>query len=284
MIKPQLETIQLSEATASFKFFKHEVTAFNSYWHYHKELELTLIDKGYGMRMVGDSIESFSDVDLVLIGENLPHNYVTTDIQHSRKNIAYVFQFSKQLFDAFTECQILQELFVKARNGIKFTAPKDSLLWQIRTFSELSPLKQLIRLLELLGSLSDDENRVLLSSIAYSRHTISSKFQSRISKVTNYLLDHMSENISLQRIAQYAKMSPPAFSRWFKHSTGQNFITYLNTIRVEKACQFLLHTDWLVSEIAYQTGFESISNFNRTFQKYKRESPMSYRKRNSIGM
>ena len=64
----------IQEPTSSFILY-HEKNPFTR-WHYHPEYELVLIRKGSGRRMVGDHIDRFTDNDLVLIGSNLPHEWL----------------------------------------------------------------------------------------------------------------------------------------------------------------------------------------------------------------
>ncbi|MEM6380600.1 MAG: AraC family ligand binding domain-containing protein, partial [Bacteroidota bacterium] len=99
-MKIQLETIQYTKSQSSFHFFKREVAIFNSYWHYHPELELTFIERGNGIRYIGDNIGSFESGDLVLIGENLPHDYVSSPSKNQESSIAYVFQFPASIIDS----------------------------------------------------------------------------------------------------------------------------------------------------------------------------------------
>ena len=73
-------------------------------------------------------------------------------------------------------------------------------------------------------------------------------------------------------------MTPSSFSRWFKQIMGKSFVHYLNTVRIEKACQYLLQTDLPIAQMDYGTGFESLSNLNCTFKKLKWVSPREYRK------
>lgn len=68
-----------------------------------------------------------------------------------------------------------------------------------------------------------------------------------------------------------------SFCRWFKAATGNSFITFLNTARVEKAGQLLMQTDGTIAEIAYASGFESISHFNRVFKRVKGTTPTRFR-------
>jgi AraC-like DNA-binding protein len=82
----------------------------------------------------------------------------------------------------------------------------------------------------------------------------------------------------LEAVAAFSGMTIPAFCRWFKQAVGLSFVSYLHQVRIEKACHFLIQTDWRVSEIAFRTGFESLSHFNRTFKKLKMTSPSAYRK------
>jgi AraC-like DNA-binding protein len=73
-------------------------------------------------------------------------------------------------------------------------------------------------------------------------------------------------------------MAPQSFCRWFKQHSGHSFISFLNRARIEKACQLLTITDGTVKEVAYDTGFETISHFNRVFKNLKGVSPKVFKR------
>ena len=72
-------------------------------------------------------------------------------------------------------------------------------------------------------------------------------------------------------------MSSYYFCKMFKKVTGLNFTDYLSRVRVEKAKSLLLNPNARVSEVAFDIGFTSITNFNRTFKKLAGQSPSDYR-------
>ncbi|WP_342454892.1 helix-turn-helix domain-containing protein [Tenacibaculum sp. L6] len=76
-------------------------------------------------------------------------------------------------------------------------------------------------------------------------------------------------------------MTPNAFCRYFKQRTNKTYFTFLNELRIENACK-LLSSDksMAISEIAYQCGFNNLSNFNRKFKEVKSMSPSIFRKNN----
>ncbi len=278
-MKPQLEPIVLPGQDTSFRYFTLEVPGFVSYWHYHPELELTYIHSGQGLRFVGDHIAAFRAGDLVLLGENLPHNWASASEDSGEEHIAYVLQFSKDLFQSFPECQTLLKLFTTAQRGLHFHQPDPALLQQMEILSSLPPLTRLTTLLDILHQLTLDTNYQLLSSIAYNEKDTYSNHRSRISEVISYIIQHCEQPLSLDQLARFCGMTPPSFCRWFKQSVGHPFVTYLNTMRIERACQYLLQTDWQVAQIAYRSGFESVSHFNRTFKQFKKLSPTQYREK-----
>lgn len=275
-MKPQLETIHLSLGTSSFNYFKRETTSFESFWHYHPEMELTWIKQGSGTRIIGDHVGSFSANDLVLLGENLPHNYISNDLPSNDSSIAYVFQFQKALFSNFPECKVILDLCEVAQSGLKFNPVSTSLFNKIEICEHQNALDRLISLIEIFKALTDQPYETL-SSIPFQKGNTTEKFQSRTSEVTKFIFNHLSQPISLEETAQFSGMSVNGFCRWFKQSTGFTFVNYLNTLRIEKACQLLLQTDWLIAEIAYKTGFENVTHFNRTFKKIKQVTPKAYR-------
>lgn len=78
-------------------------------------------------------------------------------------------------------------------------------------------------------------------------------------------------------------MTEVSFSRFFKNRSGKTFINSLNDIRLGHASRMLIDTTHSVSEIAYNCGFNNISNFNRIFKKKKGCTPKEFKEGYSVG-
>lgn len=100
----------------------------------------------------------------------------------------------------------------------------------------------------------------------------------RIWKARNYIHDHFADQLSLRKVAKAVNTSPNYFSEKFREVTGTNFVKYVARSRFEKAAQLLREADLRVSEIAFASGFQSLSQFNRVFRKFSGKSPSDYRK------
>ena len=99
----------------------------------------------------------------------------------------------------------------------------------------------------------------------------------RIWKARNFIHEHSGEQLSLARVAKAANTSANYFSEKFKEATGTNFVKYVARTRCEKAAVLLRDADLRVSEIAFASGFQSLSQFNRVFKKFSGKSPTEYR-------
>ena len=96
-------------------------------------------------------------------------------------------------------------------------------------------------------------------------------------RARKFIEEHSSEELSLTRVAQAVNISGNYLSEKFKDVTGVNFVEYVAQIRFEEACDFLENGDRRISEIAFAVGFQSLSQFNRTFKKLSGTSPTQYR-------
>jgi AraC-like DNA-binding protein len=277
-MRPQLETVHFLPASPSIKYFAYKNPDLKPYWHHHPEVEISYMIKGKGLRYVGDAIQSFEEGELLLLGESLPHDSISKNEGPEDYKEVLVLQFSKNIFQSFPECKPLSQLCEDAQYGFSYNNPSSALVKKIVSLGELKPLQKLISLLGILNLMDADKNRKTLSSISFAQNPMHGKFQKNTALVTQYILNHLDKPLSLNQIATFSGMTPNSFCRWFKKSNRSNFITYLNTARIERACQYLVETDWKSSEIAYKTGFENISHFNRIFKKVKQQSPSSYRK------
>jgi len=94
-----------------------------------------------------------------------------------------------------------------------------------------------------------------------------------------YIDEHLDEKITLDEVASHVGISPYHFCKVFKDGTGMTLTEYVNRRRVELAKQRLLRPDARVTEIAFDIGFQSLSQFNRCFARYVGMSPTQYRQR-----
>lgn len=100
-----------------------------------------------------------------------------------------------------------------------------------------------------------------------------------IARARQFIEDHQADDLSLADVARAVNTSTFYFCKLFKKATGLNYTEYLSQLRIEKAKNLLLNPSLRVSEIAYETGFQTLTHFNRVFKRITSQSPTSYRKR-----
>lgn len=98
-----------------------------------------------------------------------------------------------------------------------------------------------------------------------------------ITRARGYIAAHKIEALSLATVAKVAGASVFHFCKIFHKSTGLNFTEYVARARVEAAREGLLNPNRRISEIAYDVGFQSLTQFNRTFKRIFGQSPSEYR-------
>ena len=103
-----------------------------------------------------------------------------------------------------------------------------------------------------------------------------------VSTAILYLHRHYTERITLERLAELTHLSRNYFSELFKSTTGKSFKSYLIDLRLKNACRLLANTDLSVTDICFKCGFESFSNFMRTFKLRYETSPLRFRAENQL--
>ncbi|MGG1516037.1 AraC family transcriptional regulator [Paenibacillus oryzisoli] len=99
-----------------------------------------------------------------------------------------------------------------------------------------------------------------------------------IEEVKRYIHDNYSQDIPLEQGAFLANMAPAYFSTVFKKETGQNFVDYLNEVRIERAMELIRRDTHTITQIGFQVGFHHLSHFIRTFKKRTGITPTEYKK------
>ncbi|RBP38184.1 AraC-like DNA-binding protein [Roseimicrobium gellanilyticum] len=98
-----------------------------------------------------------------------------------------------------------------------------------------------------------------------------------VRKAREFVMKHLSEAMFLEDVARYAGVSAFHFCKVFKKHTGHTFTSYVNHVRVEHAKKLLMKPRYCVTEVAFDAGFQSLSQFNRSFRRVTSKSPTEYR-------
>jgi AraC-type DNA-binding domain-containing proteins len=270
VMKPFVEKLPLSQNT-SFVARTYRTPQFEVSWHQHIEYELILFTEGEGTAFIGNSIDAFTTGDVFFLGSNLPHTF-----QKANKEMitsAVVVQFTDFFwgndFMQLPECRSIKNLFEISAQGLKM---KTSLAQQldplIRELEHQQGLWRIIRLCECLEMIASSEEYEAISTQEVK--TFQARNRDRIDRIFQYTIENFQEPISLADVASTAGMSIPAFCNYFKKSTKKTYIDFLNEIRIGHACKLLTDTQKPVLEICYESGFNTLANFNKQFLKMKK--------------
>jgi len=256
---------------------------FSAPLHYHPELELTLILESSGKRFIGDSIESFGPGDLVLVGENTPHFWCNElPLSEDDCSLAIVVQFSKDfLGDCFfklTGAEHIDKLINNSSRGacLSSSSTKALITKKILSILEAETFEKTLLLLEILNIFAKSEVRYL-SSPGFKPYLNETDY-TRMNKVYNHVYNNICNSFDVSEIADLLNMSVSAFSHYFKKRTQKTFTQFINEARIGNAKRLLMETDKSIAEIAYESGYNSLSNFNKQFYSLVKYSPKTFRK------
>ena len=278
-MKPLLEDIGKKRGQHSIIAFEIEQQNLDFFWHYHPEYELTLIVNGKGTRMVGDHHEYFESGDLVFIGPDLPHTWMSD--RHMEGNCkVVVIQFTKELIQRFIgleEDAKINSFLSDSKRGLTINSNKnDNVKNLIKALPSKTGIDKISVFLQILHLLSTLESRTLSSS--FYQPLKGAENEKRINTVCQYIQKHSTEPLTIQKAASIIHLTPSAFCKFFKRITGKTFSDYVNDIRIANVCRDLIATDKQVSTIAFENGFDTLTYFNRIFLKKKGMKPSNYRK------
>ena len=267
-----------------FTLFSRVKADFDFPIHYHEEFELNFISNAKGAkRVVGDHLEEIDELELVLVGSNLQHAWLTHKCK-SNEIFEITIQFHKDLFDEKflnrNQLNFIRSMLEKSSRGILFSKETiQQLAPRITSLNQLHGFDSMLELMSILHDLSTSRNYRLLSDASFnSNSTETSHYHSRrIEKTLEYMNKNFDKQISLSEVAKIANMSDVSFSRFFKQRTVNTFVDSQTQIRLGHASRLMIETTQSVAEIAYKCGFNNISNFNRIFKKKKGCTPKEFR-------
>ena len=238
------------ESDDLFVVLDHKDAKFDYPIHCHAEYEINLVLLSSGKHIIGTREEPFSEIDMVIIAPFVPHVWKARE----EGNRVITVQFSGKMLD-FPMLRLRQfrsiETFLKrAVPAAKFhLSENDPLVSEALALAQAKDFDATVAFLRLLHSMSERDFTIL-------------------GDVDSGMRD----------VSSLVDMSDSAFSHFFKKHTNLSYITYLNGLRISRACRELESTAMSVSEICWDCGFNNKSNFNRLFLQAKGMTPSAYRK------
>jgi len=254
-------------------------------WHFHDEFELMYIIKGEGVRVVGDRMDYFNKEELVFLGSGVPHVF-KNDKNASQNEVDYiVVKFNRiiggQDLFKIPELAPINRFLKRAGKGLIFSdTTVMKLKKQLIKLAKSKNEDRIILLLKVLKILSAQEDYNELSTDTFLLKNTSAG-EDRTKKVINYISENYNKNISLEDLASISYMTTNSFCRYFKNRTGKTAFQFIREFRINKACQMLINGEKNISQICFDTGFNSLSSFNRVFKSLKHISATEYKSKYS---
>ncbi|HKZ68205.1 MAG TPA: AraC family transcriptional regulator [Chitinophagaceae bacterium] len=265
---------------------QHDVLPyFYTHLHRHHEIQLTWIQKGEGTLVADNNMHCFASDEIYWLGANQPHlfksepSYFLPDSSKMISALTIFFDPDSQLSHFFDlpETKTIKNFIQQHSSGFKIpeqhVSEISNLMLQLKNGNGIEQMLHFINIF-----------RKLLSYKKLSPLSTSSQPQQysehegiRVATIYNYIMQHYAKPITLEDVAKQAHMTPQAFCRYFKKHTRHTFVSFLSEVRINEACKKLTDGAYdSIAGVAYNCGFNSITNFNRVFKSVTSRSPSEY--------
>ncbi len=265
-----LELITLNDAVVSFsRLFANTVR----YHHWHQCLEILYVEEGFGVAIVDNRHYTMRPGRLFFFPPFTLHKVMVDEQAEAiyRRTIIHLDHHAvlKTLRDFPQAQQRLQTL--SRRGGPAWVADVAACHSHIDYLFSCYPQPMN----------SESVASLLISLFAMlpaARDGAPGDSRSIASQAMIWLDEHYQHKFSLDALAQELGKSRSYVSRKFHAETGEKIHDYLNTLRLRKACECLLHSDESVRDIAARVGFSDVTWFISSFKRGIGETPLQYRK------
>lgn len=266
-----------------FPFALFRTSEKQQFLHSHNCLELNMIAHGEGSYIINGKKYPIEPGDLFVINNKEPHMAV-----HKEELDIIVLVFDMDLLWKNKDiCRFLSPFLSRKKqfshriaNGVYDTEMADIFHKMNKEYEsqekgwQMALESLLMYLLTLLYRCYDEKQELEEELDDFQ------KMYARIYAVFNYIEKNFRKTITLDELASLISISPQYLCRCFKKVTGRTIFAYIEQMRVQYSCYLLRSTEDSITEIAFKSGFNSVSYYNRMFKKYEGRTPKNYRRGN----
>ena len=251
--------------------------------HWHTALEIIVPMENWYDATIDDKDYHVLPGEILIIPSGALHS-----LRAPQNGSRFIFLFDVSSIATLQGFSQIESIFTPPQCISKATHPQIyddvyQLLMQMRDeyfnekdFAELSIFSLLLNLFVMIGTNHLNSLNFLSSMRPSKQRAYTNKFNT----VIEYIDTHYMQDLCLDDVAAAADFSKFHFSRLFKQYTGFTFCDYIRHRKIKAAEELLNHSDLTITEIAMQSGFVSLSTFNRVFRQLKHCSPTEYREKN----
>ena len=249
-----------------------------SYPHYHNEIEFLYVECGQLKLICEDSEHIINAGEAVFINSRVVHETFSLEPSFCTSLIQFkLFDYLDDIGKNMARFINFNELpFFKFKTGLSETKELNSIITKIVTEYKNKSLAYELYIKGMVYNLIGLLARYNL--IKYNSLMPTSNESERLLNIIEYIDKNYSEKISLDYLASLVNLNSEYLCRLFKKTIGSTIGDYINFVRISKAEKLLSTTNKTISEISMDTGFASVSYFNRVFKSYKKCSPSVYKK------
>lgn len=249
--------------------------------HWHLATEIVMPLEGFLEIELNNKSYTLKEHDLLFISSGELHE-LKSPSKGSRIIVQFDFSFIHNLDDFNTSSSIFQQIkLITLKKDPEIHQQLVNLIYKIKdnyinggTFINALMYSKLVEIYALIGQ------KYINMANLFEDINISSQreYILRFTEILSYINNNYTENLTLEALAKQAGFSKFHFSRLFNQFLNMNLHNYINQKRISKAELLLLNPNLSIIDVAFQSGFNSISTFNRVFKSLKGCTPTQYKK------
>ncbi len=272
----------INKAKNSQILFQEDFSPFYPHYHRHKEVQVSLFlqDCNY---IIADQIGELKSGDLLVLGSHIPHLFSQEEKPNQEGQTLMLSIFladsvaKPSLYD-FEEFQFLKSL-VESSETPFILRPSSKFINDFKSLYLLGETSRLLQMLQILNRVKKYPQRKIRLA---NKVRVNEKEGKRLNAIIQFMLNSNKQTLSFKEVSEVANLTPTSFCRFFKKHTNKSFGEFYRELKMQKVAQSLIYNPNIpIQDIAFKSGYFTISSFNRNFKQVFGRSPSAYKKLHS---
>jgi len=244
--------------------------------HSQNSWELSFVIKGHGERCIGDKTMGFAEQDVALVIPNMPHKWsFESQDDEIIENITVCFDdsFLSNCFSHTHELECVKDYYINLSESIVLVGNlRDEVSKSLYVMRSMTDTERVITLMQILCQISQERKTITAGKFIHKETR-----EEKLNRAKIYARCNYKKQLQIKDVAEHVGMSETSFCNFWKQMTGSKFFDFLIGHRIEVACNILQNPHNTVSDACFESGFNDLAYFSKTFKRIKGMSPSKYR-------